>query len=95
MIDITKNIQSLTIVRRRSGDFMKQLKKTKRPVVLTAKGRREPWSRTPKLIGGCATSPINGPARRNPQGARRLQASGTLKRSSKQSMAYPVYRNAG
>ena len=34
MLDITKDIQSLTTFRRRSGDFMKQLKKTKRPVVL-------------------------------------------------------------
>jgi len=39
MLDITKDIQSLTTFRRRSGDFMKQLKKTKRPVVLTVKGR--------------------------------------------------------
>jgi len=39
MIDITKDIQSLTTFRRRSGDFMKQLKKTKRPVVLTVKGK--------------------------------------------------------
>ena len=39
MIDITNEIQSLTTFRRRSGDFMKQLKKNKRPVVLTVKGR--------------------------------------------------------
>ncbi|HVP45400.1 MAG TPA: type II toxin-antitoxin system prevent-host-death family antitoxin [Bryobacteraceae bacterium] len=39
MLDITKGIQSLTSFRRRSGDFMKQLKKSKRPVVLTVKGR--------------------------------------------------------
>jgi len=39
MIDITKDIQSLTTFRRRSGDFMKQLKKSKRPVVLTVKGK--------------------------------------------------------
>jgi prevent-host-death family protein len=38
MLDITKDIQSLTTFRRRSGDFMKQLKKSKRPVVLTVKG---------------------------------------------------------
>jgi prevent-host-death family protein len=38
-LDITKDIQSLTTFRRRSGDFMKQLKKTKRPVVLTVKGK--------------------------------------------------------
>src|SRR5271157_1120489 len=39
MLDITSDIQSLTTFRRRSGDFMKQLKKTKRPVVLAVKGR--------------------------------------------------------
>ena len=41
MLDITKDIQSLTTFRRRSGDFMKQLKKSKRPVVLTVKGKVE------------------------------------------------------
>jgi len=39
MLDITKDIQSLTTFRRRSGDFMKQLKKSKRPVVLTVNGK--------------------------------------------------------
>lgn len=39
MLDITEDIQSLTSFRRRSGDFMKQLKKSKRPVVLTIKGK--------------------------------------------------------
>jgi prevent-host-death family protein len=39
MIDITKDIQSLTTFRRRSGDFMKQLRKNRRPVVLTVKGK--------------------------------------------------------
>lgn len=39
MIDITRDIQSLTTFRRRSGDFMKQLRKTKRSVVLTVKGK--------------------------------------------------------
>jgi prevent-host-death family protein len=39
MLDITRDIQSLTTFRRRSGDFIKQLKKTKRPVVLTVKGK--------------------------------------------------------
>ncbi len=38
-MDITRDIQSLTTFRRRSGDFMKQLRKTKRPVVLTVKGK--------------------------------------------------------
>ena len=39
MLDITNDIQSLTTFRRRSGEFMKQLKKSKRPVVLTVKGK--------------------------------------------------------
>lgn len=39
MLDITKDIQSLTTFRRRSGDFMKQRKRSKRPVVLTVKGK--------------------------------------------------------
>ncbi len=39
MINITNDIQSLTTFRRRSGDFMKQIKKTKRAVVLTVKGK--------------------------------------------------------
>ena len=39
MLDITQDIHSLTEFRRRSGDFMKQLRKSKRPVVLTVKGR--------------------------------------------------------
>ena len=39
MLDITKDIQSLTTFRRRSGDFMKQLKKSKHPVVLTMRGK--------------------------------------------------------
>ncbi len=41
MLDITKDIQSLTTFRRRSGDFMKHLKKSKRPVILTVKGKAE------------------------------------------------------
>ena len=39
MIDLTKDIQSLTTFRRRSGDFLKQIRRTKRPVVLTVKGK--------------------------------------------------------
>ncbi len=39
MLDITKDIQSLTTFRRRSGDFMKHLRKSKRPVVLTVRGK--------------------------------------------------------
>jgi prevent-host-death family protein len=39
MLDITKDIQSLTTFRRSSAGFLKQLKKTKRPVVLTVNGK--------------------------------------------------------
>jgi prevent-host-death family protein len=39
MLDLKNDIQSLTTFRRRSGDFMRQLKKSKRPVVLTVKGK--------------------------------------------------------
>ena len=39
MIDVTNDIQSLTSFRWPSGDFMKQLKKNKRPLVLTVKGK--------------------------------------------------------
>jgi prevent-host-death family protein len=39
MLDITKDIQSLTTFRRRSGEFMKQLRRNKRPVVLTVRGK--------------------------------------------------------
>jgi PHD/YefM family antitoxin component YafN of YafNO toxin-antitoxin module len=38
-IDITKDIQSLTSFRRKSAQFLKQLKKSKRPVVLTINGK--------------------------------------------------------
>ena len=39
MLDITKDIQSLTTFRRQSSAFLKHLKKTKRPVVLTVNGK--------------------------------------------------------
>jgi prevent-host-death family protein len=39
VLDLTKDIQSLTTFRRQSSDFMKQLKKSKRPVVLTVNGK--------------------------------------------------------
>jgi prevent-host-death family protein len=39
MLDITTDIQSLTTFRRSSGNFMKQLRKTKRPLVLTVNGK--------------------------------------------------------
>ncbi len=57
MIDITKDIQSLTTFRRRSGDFMKQLRKTKRPVVLTVKGRAAAIVQDAEAYQDCSTSP--------------------------------------
>jgi prevent-host-death family protein len=39
MLDITSDIQSLTTFRRSSRDFIKQLRKTRRPVVLTVNGK--------------------------------------------------------
>ena len=39
MLDITKDIHSLTSFRRNSSEFMKQLRKTHRPLVLTVKGK--------------------------------------------------------
>jgi prevent-host-death family protein len=41
MLDITKDTQSITTFRRRSGEFMKQIEKTKRPVVVTVKGKAQ------------------------------------------------------
>jgi PHD/YefM family antitoxin component YafN of YafNO toxin-antitoxin module len=38
-MDITTDIQSLTTFRRSSGDFMKHLKKSRRPIVLTVNGK--------------------------------------------------------
>ncbi len=40
-MDVTKDIQSLTNFRRNSGKFMKQLKESKRPIVLTVEGKVE------------------------------------------------------
>ena len=39
MLNIAKDIQSLTTFRRSSGAFMKHLRKSKRPMVLTVKGK--------------------------------------------------------
>ena len=39
MLNIAKDIQSLTAFRRKSGTFMKQLRKSKRPMILTVKGK--------------------------------------------------------
>ena len=39
MLNIATDIQSLTTFRRSSGDFRKQLRKSKRPMVLTVNGK--------------------------------------------------------
>jgi hypothetical protein len=39
MPEISKDIRSITTFRRHSGEFRKQLKKSKRPFVLTVKGK--------------------------------------------------------
>jgi len=41
MVDITKDIQPLTAFRNNSVKMMRQLKRTKRPVILTVNGRVE------------------------------------------------------
>jgi prevent-host-death family protein len=41
MLDITKDIHSLTSFRRNSAQLMKQLKKSHRPIILTVKGKAE------------------------------------------------------
>ena len=39
MLDLTKDIQPLTTFRRKSGVFLRHIKKSKRPVVLTVNGK--------------------------------------------------------
>ncbi len=41
MLDITKDIQSLTTFRRKSAHFIRHIKKSKRPLVLTVKGKAQ------------------------------------------------------
>ena len=41
MLDITKDIQSLTSFRRNSGEFIRRLRKSKRPLVLTVRGKAQ------------------------------------------------------
>ena len=41
MFDITKDIQPMTTFRRNPGEFMRRLKKTKRPIILTVNGKAE------------------------------------------------------
>ena len=39
MLDITKDIQAMTTFRRNPGEFMRRLRKTKQPIVLTVNGK--------------------------------------------------------
>ena len=41
MFDITKDIQPMTIFRRKPGEFMRRLKRTRRALILTVNGRAE------------------------------------------------------
>lgn len=41
MLDITKDIQSLTTFRRNSGEVIRRLRKSKRPLVLTVRGKAQ------------------------------------------------------
>jgi prevent-host-death family protein len=41
MLDIKNDIQAMTTFRRNPGQFMKHLKKTKRPLILTINGKAE------------------------------------------------------
>ena len=41
MLNITKDIQAMTTFRRNPSEFMRHLKKTKRPLVLTVNGKAE------------------------------------------------------
>ncbi len=41
MIDVTRDIHSLTTFKRKSSDLMKRIKKTGRPLVLTVNGKAE------------------------------------------------------
>ena len=40
-LDITKDIQPMTTFRRNPGEFMKRLKKSKQPIILTVNGKAE------------------------------------------------------
>lgn len=41
MLDITRDIQSLTTFRRNSGQLLKHLRKSRRPLVLTVRGKAQ------------------------------------------------------
>jgi len=41
MLDITRDIQPLTTFRRKSAQFLQQLRKSKRPVILTVNGKAQ------------------------------------------------------
>jgi hypothetical protein len=53
LFDIRKDIQSMTTFRRNPAKFMKHLKKTKKPLVLTINGKAEAVVQAPKSISAC------------------------------------------
>jgi len=96
MIDITKDVQSLTTFRRNSAVFLKQIKKTKRPVVLTVKGKAQAVVRIRKSTSACSIlqpMPISMKPFDRPRRISGREESGTSRnssRNSKPSMAYRV-----
>jgi len=63
MIDITKDIQPLTTFRNNSVKFMKRLKKTRRPIILTVNGKPEAVIQSAaeyqRLLDIAATADVN------------------------------------
>ncbi len=63
MIDITKDIQPLTTFRNNSVKFMKRLKKTRRPIILTVNGKPEAVVQDPaayqRLLDLAAAADVN------------------------------------
>lgn len=63
MIDITKDIQPLTTFRNNSVKFMKRLKKTRRPIILTVNGKPEAVVQDPaayqRLLDLAAAAGVN------------------------------------
>ena len=96
MLDIAKDIHSLTTFRRRSGEFMKQLKKSKRPVVLTVKGKAaavvQDAEAYQRLLDVAARADAREGIRQGLEDARKIEPGrrGNSSTSSKPSMAYQV-----
>jgi prevent-host-death family protein len=72
MFDITSDIQSLTTFRRASGEVMKQLRKTRRSMVLTVNGKAAAVVQDAEAYSACWTSPPERRRRRAFVGASRM-----------------------